>query len=254
MKLQTLSTTLNEENELHEWLDQFGYLFERHDSITTLLQSASRLAVELLGVEHCVITWLAEDNATIEIHATFRHEGKHGVYIRKQKGNSTKIQADFENQDNGFSKLGRPTKDKLAAPLQIKNEIVGYLCIANRRKQTNLCFSVVDQNLFLAFSRQIAHAIEMQQMRQLMASRYASMAMNHNKEENHSDRDGYFSNFLEAVKNPDKIAKIIARSFYKDLRKAGFETNQILVVASEIIENLNETFRKTKAKTDDAES
>jgi GAF domain-containing protein len=184
----------------------------------------------------------------------FRHEGKNGVYVRAQKGKSTETQTDFENKHNDFCKIERPTKDKLAAPLQIKNEVVGYLCVAKRRKQTDLRFSSIDQKLFFALSRQIAHAIEIQQMRQLMASRYASMALNQNKKGTHADHDNYFSNFLKAVKYPDKVAKIIARSFYKDLRKAGFEPKQILVVASEIIENLNDAFRKTKAKTDNAES
>ena len=58
---------------------------------------------------------------------------------------------------------------------------------------------------------------------------------------------------LASVKNPEKVAKIIARSFYKDLRRAGFETKQVLVVASELISNLNDALKKTRAKTEGEE-
>jgi len=55
---------------------------------------------------------------------------------------------------------------------------------------------------------------------------------------------------LASAQNPEKAAKIIARSFYKDLRRAGFETKQVLVVASELISNLNDALKKTRAKTE----
>jgi len=54
--------------------------------------------------------------------------------------------------------------------------------------------------------------------------------------------------FLRKAQNLDKAAKIVARSFYKELRKAGFEVKHILAVATEIIANLNEAFRQPKAQ------
>lgn len=55
--------------------------------------------------------------------------------------------------------------------------------------------------------------------------------------------------FLQKAHNPDKAAKIIARSFYKELRKAGFEAKHIVVVAAEILDNLNEALRQARAKS-----
>ena len=55
--------------------------------------------------------------------------------------------------------------------------------------------------------------------------------------------------FLHKAQNLDKAAKIVARSFYKELRKAGFEFKHILAMATEIIANLNETFHQAKSQS-----
>jgi hypothetical protein len=54
--------------------------------------------------------------------------------------------------------------------------------------------------------------------------------------------------FLHKAKNFDKAAKIVARSFYNELCKAGFEVKHILAVTTEIIANLNEAFRQSKTQ------
>ncbi|MFQ5629702.1 MAG: GAF domain-containing protein [bacterium] len=243
------------ESQENNWLGQLDCLFIHYDKMASLLQRASQLAVEILDVEHCAITWLMEEKSAVEVQACYHHNGKNGIYINTQQAGSEKVaacMAQIENQNrNGNMQLRRPAKDKLAAPLYIQKEIIGYLCVAKRRSYTDARFSSIDSQLFFALSRYLGHAIEMQQMRQLLASRYASIALGRNASDKAVEQDGSSTNFIEAVKYPNKVAKIIAKSFYKDLRKAGFEPKQILVVASEIIENLNETFRKTKAKTEE---
>jgi hypothetical protein len=54
---------------------------------------------------------------------------------------------------------------------------------------------------------------------------------------------------LHKAQNLDKAAKIVARSFYRELRKAGFEIKHILAVTTEIIANLNEAFREAKTQS-----
>lgn len=54
--------------------------------------------------------------------------------------------------------------------------------------------------------------------------------------------------FPQQAHIPDKAARIVARSFYRELRKAGFETKDILLVTAEILDNLNEAFRRIPAQ------
>jgi hypothetical protein len=41
------------------------------------------------------------------------------------------------------------------------------------------------------------------------------------------------------MQNPDQVAKILAKSFYKEMTRAGFGPSQIVNAASEIIEQLS---------------
>ena len=66
--------------------------------------------------------------------------------------------------------------------------------------------------------------------------------------------DTFGSRILEGVERPEEVAKILARSFYKELRKAGFEGKHIVVIAAELIDCLNETLRKTRAKIEKKDS
>ena len=47
---------------------------------------------------------------------------------------------------------------------------------------------------------------------------------------------------------PDKAAKIIAKTFYRELRKYGFSHQQIILVADEIIGNLVDSLKGYKKK------
>ena len=103
--------------------------------------------------------------------------------------------------------------------------------------------------MFDALTEHLSLAVETQHLRQLLASRYATIALSRDRHGDGTEAGALDVRFLAAVAKPEKVARIIARSFYKDLRKAGFETKQILVVATELIDSLNVALRRTKAKT-----
>ena len=61
---------------------------------------------------------------------------------------------------------------------------------------------------------------------------------------------GKFDEFVKvAVNNSEKASEIIARSFYKILRKNGFNDNQIINVANNILDCLIQTLESYKEKT-----
>jgi hypothetical protein len=47
-----------------------------------------------------------------------------------------------------------------------------------------------------------------------------------------------------AYRNPEDVAKILARSFFSEMTKAGFEAAQIVSAASELIEQLNRRLQR----------
>jgi hypothetical protein len=233
-------------------LDGCAGFFDRHETIDSLLKETAKIAVELFDSELCVITWLSEDNLAMRVRAGFSRNGLNGfnsqdpIAIRASSTSSTidaacpPVILDDNHKHDQVQ----------AAPLLVNKQIIGYLYVYRHGAMKPETASAYDRALN-AFSKQVGYAIEVHQVRQMLASRYASSAMRRSLPAGSSDQDTLEVQILESVQHPEKVAKIIARSFYKDLRKAGFEPKQILVVASEIIENLNEAFRKTKEKTGD---
>jgi hypothetical protein len=67
----------------------------------------------------------------------------------------------------------------------------------------------------------------------LLDSRFAQLALLQEA------RDQVGDKVRLAYRNPEDAAKILARSFFKEMTKAGFESGQIVSAATELIEQLN---------------
>jgi len=218
-------------------------LFSRHDNMSDLLKSAARIIAELLGVEECVIYWLGE-NATLKRKASFRYRLKNSRPAEIETEDGTRPPLRFENG----TLVDEDTGDWIFEPLSVDGQLVGYVAIPKIRLNGEA--STDGHRHFVSeICRQIGYAIELQKLRQLLASKYALYASNHSNDDTDARQDEFRTQVIESITRPEKVAKIIARSFFKELRKAGFETKQVLIVASEIIENLNATLRRTNQRT-----
>ena len=78
----------------------------------------------------------------------------------------------------------------------------------------------------------IARAIQVGRLERMLDSRFAQMALTLEGSAN-----AYTVTALSAH-DPDKVAKMLAKGFYKELRHCGFTPNQIIHAAGEIISEL----------------
>jgi hypothetical protein len=221
-------------------LKAFNSIYGRRQTVEALLLQATRIMVELLEVKCCMITWLTADKGIMEVvAASYRSaSGDIDETIVTNDSRTAKVQEFWESWQEGQSfQKGRNAK-KLIAPIRVNGEIVGNICIPD--DAVNNCNShPINTGLYSTISAHVGFALELQHLRQMLANQYPS------------EQSTLDYHIFQAARKPEHVAKIIARSFYKHLRKAGFETKQILIVASEIIENLNKTLLRTKAKTAD---
>lgn len=223
-------------------------LFEPHENLDALLQVAARIVAESLALQRCVITWLAEDRVTLWVRAKYSRTAstsfaQNGATLSNAREDGTAlIEAVFEPCATQ-SKHGR-TLQKLTAPLRVNGRVLGYVSVAHRKSAPRF-----DAELFSALCEIVSRAVEHMLMRQMLASRYAAVAASKAAAGENLGTHPLDAGVLQSAQNPEKIARIIARSFYKDLRKAGFAAKQILLIASEIIRHLNEAFHKTKVKS-----
>jgi hypothetical protein len=82
----------------------------------------------------------------------------------------------------------------------------------------------------------IGKSIQVQQLQHLLDSRFAQLALE--REEQEPVRTAYH--------NPEDVARVLARSFFKELTKAGFAPAQIISATTEIIDQLNNQLKLEK--------
>lgn len=222
-------------------------LFAPHEQLDCLLQNAAEVLVENLGLQFCVITWLAADQVSMRVRAQSSGNGT-AAHI---EDDSIVAPLDYPNSHTDEPLLAREqaryyetgAAPKLTVPLKVHHQIVGHVCVTPRDRHKPIATEHLD-----AFCETISRAIELTQMRQMLASRYAAAAAQKAARTESGAGHTLDACMLQIAQNPEYVAKIIARSFYKDLRKAGFAAKQILLIASEIIGHLGEAFHKTKIK------
>jgi hypothetical protein len=227
-------------------IDALRRLCAQHETVDALLEDAAQIALAVLGAEVCAIAWLDEDKPTPRLRASRRRGAQ--TLSAEEDARIVRFIAALRappERPGARAALG----NERARALHIGTRTVGYLYARRAARGSGL-----DTPLLDALAAQLGMAIETLHLRQLLASRYATIALSRDGQGEAGEAGALDVGVLSAVTHPEKVARIIARSFYKDLRKAGFETKQILVVASELIDSLNAALRRTKAKTTQTEA
>jgi len=232
-------------NRLERALDALRRLSAPHDSVDALLGDAVQIGQELLGADVCAIAWLDEGKPTLRVRARSPRDASVAGAVDDAHiiafVTEGRVAADRPGERSS-------AENERACGLQVGGQTVGHLYarkVVKRRGRS----AGLDAELFDALAERLGSEIDTQHLRQLLASRYATIALSRDRHAQGVEQGTLDVNILVAVTHPEKVARIIARSFYKDLRKAGFETKQILVVATELIDSLNVALRRTKAKT-----
>lgn len=130
-----------------------------------------------------------------------------------------------------------PRKSLVSSPIPINRRIVGVVNVSGHVRGE--VFNENDLNLLEVIALFIGKSIQAIQLQNILNSRFAQLALLHEAEKG-----------LEplgvgaAVQNPDQVAKILAKSFYKEMTRAGFGSNQIISAASEIISQLSGSLQR----------
>ena len=115
----------------------------------------------------------------------------------------------------------------MSAPVRIDGRLVGVVNV------TGAAFSEAELHLLEVTALFIGKSVQVIQLQHLLASRFAQMALVREAHERGGSPAG------TAYQNPEDIARILARSFYKEMTKAGFAPGQIVSAATELIGQLN---------------
>ncbi|NNG24191.1 GAF domain-containing protein [Telluria aromaticivorans] len=122
----------------------------------------------------------------------------------------------------------------MSAPVRIDGRLVGVVNV------TGAAFSESELHLLEVMALFIGKSVQVIQLQHLLASRFAQMALVREAHERGQDSAAPGT----AYQNPEDVARILARSFYKEMTRAGFAPGQIVSAATELIGQLKGTLQE----------
>jgi L-methionine (R)-S-oxide reductase len=142
-------------------------------------------------------------------------------------------ETDFANlrhtQPDVFSNL-------IAAPIHINSRIVGILSASGHKSGRPL--DQRDLEWLGMIGMLVGKSMQVVQLQNVLSSRFAQMALVREAKAN-------LGVALEkAVENPDQLARILAKSFFREMTHTGFTTSQIIQASSEIIAQLSSSLNR----------
>jgi L-methionine (R)-S-oxide reductase len=234
-----------------------GALFEREQSLEDGLRDLARLTARSVGAGRCSVMLLSDsgegETPTLKVYSHFGDLPAQAYRAPVKPGESiawhvvetqtSLLLDDIEHSD--VSALARQGADAghsmMSAPIRLSGRVIGVI---NTSLPTNAeRFERPDLDLLEVFALFVGQSIQVFQLQRLSESRVLQMA--HLLEQ----REGGAQKPISP--DPARIAKIVAKTFYRELRQAGFGTNAIISVATEVLGLLETNLEKYRTRLDD---
>ena len=126
----------------------------------------------------------------------------------------------------------------ICQPLALDGRVLGVINV--RRPRGDAPFTAFDQQLLAALALYAGKAIQVAQLAYLLNSGFAQRAL----ESGGNVPLPAMEAFTQGAAQPAQMAKLLAKSFYREMKSAGFGPNQIVAAAGEIIDQLSGSLRK----------
>lgn len=239
----------NIENQLIK-LQDISCFLEEGNFDDNLLQLAEKTA-KILGASNCSIMLLNDgesQNPRMRVCASYGPlpAAAYKESVRKGEGIAGYVVAtgkslfieDINKSEfaNRARRTNDPHKSLLCSPIRINTSIAGVVNVTGCDNEAS--FKPGDLNLLDVIALFIGKSIQTIQLQSILNSRFAQLALIQETQKNMSNSLG------SALHNPDQIAKIMAKSFYKEMIRLGFGSGQVINVASDIIAQLNTNLQR----------
>ena len=224
------------------------------DSEANLEQSLGQLAemaAKILNAGQCSIMLLDEeekDEIKLRVFASYGSlpDAAFKQITKKGEGISGHVLATGQPllvediQQSEFAivarRLSAGSKSLISAPIVLRRNIVGVINVSDPK--TKRPFNLDDLHLLDVVSLFVGKSVQVAQLQSVLNSRFAQIALA--QEANHAIGAAMAS----VSENPNQLAKILAKSFFREMTKAGFSSTQIIHAATEIIGQLNASLGK----------
>lgn len=238
----------------------FGHLHDlavflgAEEPLDTRLAQLARLAAESLGAAACSIMLLSEGEqdhprlrlwaATETLPAAAWQEmpgvGESIAGTVLARGQALLI-ADITNSE--FARHARGRRDLgasfMAVPIAIGSFVVGVMNVSSR--PDSAAFDEPDLLRAGIVALLVGKSVQVDRLQTLLRSRVAQLTVARQE-------PGIATSLTDGALPPARLAKVLAKAFYKDLAAAGFGPGQIIEAATEIIGQISGDIGRHKTR------
>ena len=233
-------------------------LLEKQDNLEDSLREVASLTAQILKTRRCSVMLLSEPDELDRGEPylqVFAHHGNlpqeaYGKVTRLNEGIAGYVAATAKSlliediTQSQFASAARyPEKDNrslMSAPILLGKQVIGTLNVSHPMDKTS--FEGEDLEILEVFALFVGKSIHIAQLQGIMRSQFVEMAVVRDLEERN------VSESMVIHPNPTKVAKIVAKSFFRELTKAGFGPNQIIEIATEVLNLLQKNLNKFKKR------
>ena len=133
-----------------------------------------------------------------------------------------------------------PGRSAVSAPIRLNGNFIGVVNVSSPRDRRP--FEIHDLSLLEIVASFIGKSNQVVQLQNLLKSRFIQQSLIKGTEETISEL------LVSAGRHPDQMARTVAKSFYREMNKAGFSSGQIIDAASEIISELSHSLQRHRKR------
>lgn len=225
---------------------------EQQASLDESLDGIVAMSANILNIRNCSIMLFREDELGDGV--SLRMFAKYGEFPAKAATEAVKINKGIagrvaasaqpllvQNIENSeYLPLARtpdsPSKSFICVPIVIGGKVIGVMNVSN--PVDNRSFDYNDLNVSVFVTLLIGRSVQVIQLQNLLKSRFAQMAVMQEAKDIIGDALS-LNNY-----DSEMMVKMLSKSFYKEMTKAGFTKNHIINAATEIISLLSESLNK----------
>jgi L-methionine (R)-S-oxide reductase len=234
-------------------------LLEQQSNLEDGLRGLAGMTAELLHTDRCSIMLLSEmeepsggeGDVRLRIYAHYGNLPKaaYKEATRVNEGIAGYVAAtgkplliqDITKSDffTAARHVDHGNRSLISAPIVLAEKVIGVINVSSPKDGRT--FTEEDLDLVNIFSLFVGKSIHTVQLQNVLKSRFLQLAM--------AQEDGRKGSAAQPISpDPARLAKLVAKTIYRELTAGGFGPSQIISVTSEVINLLNENLEKHKKR------
>lgn len=227
---------------------------EQRETLTEGLAALAELTAGVLGTDRCSVMLLEDLDGSgqpaLRIYAHFGPMPKaalsqsipadQGVAGHVVTTGRPLVIEDIRESAFAGQARGGGTRGLVSVPVAAGDKVVGVININSPSDGRQ--FDQGDAELLEVFAVFVGKSIHIVQLQKTLQSRFVQLAMQREAQER--GQQAAAGN----IPDPARLAKIVAKTIYRELNAGGFTANQIIGVTSEVINQLQENLEKHRRR------